>query len=237
MHEFVFPQSEKDRIIELRGRLYAFERLQPAATALLVVDMQNAFVEKDVGHAWVPEAKSIVPNINAIAGALRGAGGLVVWIKNTFTEESAKSWSHFHDELWNPERKAKRIASMSEGTLGHELCAGLEPRPEDPIVLKTRYSAFIQGASNLESILHERGIGTVLVTGTVTNVCCESTARDAMMLNFRTIMVSDANAATSDESHSASLASFWSTFGDVRSSAEVIDLVNAGRAGARNAAE
>ena len=237
MQEFVLPQSEKDRIIALRGRLYAFERLQPAATALLVVDMQNAFVEKDVGHAWVPEAKSIVPNINAIAGALRGAGGLVVWIKNTFTEESAKSWSHFHDELWNPERKAKRIASMSEGTLGHELCAGLEPRPEDPVVLKTRYSAFIQGASNLESILHERGIGTVLVTGTVTNVCCESTARDAMMLNFRTIMVSDANAAISDEAHSASLASFWSTFGDVRSSTEVIDLITAGRAGARNAAE
>ena len=237
MHEFVFPQSDKDLIIQRRGRLYAFEKMVPAATALLVVDMQNAFVEKDVGHAWVPEAKSIVPNINSIANALRDAGGLVVWIKNTFTPESEKSWSHFHDELWNPERKSKRIASMSEGTLGHELCEGLNPRRDDLVVLKTRYSAFIQGSSNLEAHLRERGVDSVLVTGTVTNVCCESTARDAMMLNFRTTMVSDANAASSDEAHYASLASFWNTFGDVRSTAEVVGLVGASRAGARDAAE
>ena len=73
----------------------------------------------------------------------------------------------------------------------------------------------IQGSSNLAEVLRGRGIDTVVVTGTVTGVCCESTARDAMMMNFKTIMVTDANAAMTDEDHNASLANFYLTFGDV----------------------
>ena len=237
MHEFELSQSDKDLIVMRRGRLHAFESIDPSRTALLVVDMQNAFVKKDVAHAYVPEAASIVPNINALATALRTAGGDVVWVKNTFTEESLQSWSHFHEELWAPGRKETRIQAMSAGTPGHQIYDGLEVRPQDLEVQKTRYSAFIQGSSDLEPMLRERGVDTVLVTGTATNVCCESTARDAMMLNFRTIMVSDGNAAGNDEAHAASLASFWTTFGDVRSTAELIDLVNAGRTAARDAAE
>ncbi len=228
MHEFALSPSDKDLIVKRRGRLHAFETLDPSRTALLVVDMQNAFVMEEVAHAWVPEAASIVPNINALAAALRAAGGSVVWIKNTFTEDSLESWSHFHEQLWAPGRKEKRIAAMSEGTLGHRIYEGLEVRSEDTEVRKTRYSAFIQGSSDLEAILRQRG--------TATNVCCESTAHDAMMLNFRTIMVSDANAAGSGEAHQASLASFWATFGDVRSTAEVIGLV-AAAAARRSAAE
>ncbi len=236
MHEFALSQSDKDLIVKRRGRLHAFETLDPSRTALLVVDMQNAFVMEDVGYAWVPEAASIVPNINALAAALRAGGGSVVWIKNTFTEESLESWSHFHEQLWAPGRMEKRVAAMSEGTPGHQIYEGLEVRPEDPEVRKTRYSAFIQGSSDLEAILRQRGVDTVLVGGTVTNVCCESTARDAMMLNFRTIMVSDANAASSAEAHQASLASFCAIFGDVRSTAEVIELLAAASA-TRDAAE
>jgi ureidoacrylate peracid hydrolase len=84
-------------------------------------------------------------------------------------------------------------------------------------VEKTRFSAFIQGSSNLVEVLRERGLDTLLITGTVTNVCCESTARDAMMLNFRTIMVTDGNAAVTDEDHNASLTAFYLTFGDIMS--------------------
>ena len=236
MHDFALSQSDKDLIVTRRGRLHAFETIDPSRTALLVVDMQNAFVMKDVAHAWVPEAASIVPNINALTAALRAAGGDVVWVKNTFTEESLQSWSHFHEDLWAPDRKEKRIAAMSEGTLGHQIYEGLEVRSGDAEVCKTRYSAFIQGSSDLEPILRGRGIDTVLVAGTASNVCCDSTARDAMMLNFRTIMVSDANAAGSTEAHQASLASFWATFGDVRSTAEVVDLIGAAAA-TRDAAE
>ncbi len=238
MHNFALSQSDKDLIVMRRGRLFAFESIDPSRTALLVVDMQNGFVKEGVAHAYVPEAASLVPNINAVATALRATGGTVVWVKNTFTEESLTSWSHFHDELWAPGRKAKRIEAMSVGTLGHEIFEGLDVHPEDLEVNKTRYSAFIQGSSGLEPALRERSIDTVLVTGTATNVCCESTARDAMMLNFRTVMISDGNAAGNAEAHAASLASFWTTFGDVRTTAETVDLINAGQGSrARDAAE
>jgi ureidoacrylate peracid hydrolase len=89
-------------------------------------------------------------------------------------------------------------------------------------VEKNRFSAFIQGSSDLAQVLRSRGLDTVLITGTVTNVCCESTARDAMMLNFRTIMISDGNAAVTDEDHNASLCAFYLTFGDVMSTDAVI---------------
>jgi isochorismate hydrolase len=70
--------------------------------------------------------------------------------------------------------------------------------------------------------LRAEGFDTVLIGGTVTNVCCESSARDAMMMNFRTVMVADANAAMSDAEHNASLANFWHIFGDVMTVDHVI---------------
>src|SRR5262249_4535680 len=96
--------------------------------------------------------------------------------------------------------------------LGHARCArgGPDRREES-------FQRFIQGSSNLAETLRHRGIDTILVTGTVTNVCCESTARDAMMLNFKTIMVTDGNAAVTDQDHNASLCAFYLTFGDIMS--------------------
>jgi ureidoacrylate peracid hydrolase len=88
----------------------------------------------------------------------------------------------------------------------------------------------------LEAQLRARGIDTVLVTGTVTNICCESTARDAMMRNFRTIMVTDANAAMSDEMHNASLIAFYVRFGDIMSTDYLRALLNR-NAAARTAAQ
>jgi len=104
---------------------------------------------------------------------------------------------------------------MSEGTVGHQLWPQLDVRIGEEIVPKKRYSAFIQGASDLPQRLRARGFDTVLITGTVTSVCCESSARDAMMLNFRTVMVSDGCAAMTDAEHAASLIAFYLQFGDV----------------------
>ena len=101
----------------------------------------------------------------------------------------------------------------------------LDVHEEDLVVEKRRYSAFIQGASDLDTILKGRGIGTLIITGTLTNVCCESTARDAMMMNYRSVMVSDGNAAVTDFVHEASLVNMISTFGDVYSTDETIELL------------
>lgn len=88
--------------------------------------------------------------------------------------------------------------------------------------MKSRFSAFLQGSSDLDEQLRRRGVDTVLITGTVSNVCCESTARDAMMLNYRTIFVSDANATRTDEEHNATLGNMVMCFADVASTEEVL---------------
>jgi ureidoacrylate peracid hydrolase len=222
MAPFVPSASLVSRVLARRGRLRAFERLEPARCALVVVDMQNAFVEEGAGHAWVPAAQSTCPAIERLAAALRAAGGCVAWVLNTFTEESVRSWSHFHRDLSTPRGFEVRSRSMAAGTYGHQLHADLRPQPQDLLVPKTRYSAFIQGSSDLHGQLQARGIDTVLVAGTATPVCCESTARDAMMLDYRTVMVSDACSATTQAEHDATLAAFLLNFGDVQTTDEVL---------------
>ncbi len=216
MHKVSIPQSVTDRVIERRGREHVYDDLEPAKSALVVVDMQNAFMMPGVAHALCPMAERIVPNINRLAQATRKTGGTVIWIKTTFTPQALQDWSTYF-AMTRPERVAKRIEALTADSKGHELWASLETRPEDLIVEKNRFSAFIQGSSNLAEVLRQRGLDTVMITGTVTNVCCESTARDAMMLNFRTIMVTDGNAASTDEEHNASLTAFYLTFGDIMS--------------------
>jgi ureidoacrylate peracid hydrolase len=230
MHTLAIPQSVIDRVIERRGREHIYDDLDPAKSALVVVDMQNAFMLPGVAHSLCPMAEEIVPNINRLARTVRETGGTVFWIKTTFTPEALQSWSTYFGMV-SPQRVAKRIEALTADAKGHALWSGLDVRCDDPIVEKNRFSAFIQGSSNLAAGLRGRGLDTVLVTGTVTNVCCESTARDAMMLNFKTIMVTDANAATTDDDHNASLIAFYLTFGDIMSTDMLIGCLkrNAGK--------
>ena len=208
------PASIVRRVIEFRGSEHSFADLDPARTALVVVDLQHAFMNEAVGFAPVPAARDIVPAVNRLAATVRETGGGVFWIKMTHDERCFDDWSVAY-ELPTPQFRDKRIAALTEGTLGHELWPELDVQPEDEIVRKYRYSAFMPGTSELPNRLRARGLDTVLITGTVTNVCCESSARDANMTNFRTIMVSDGNAALTQELHDASLTAFYLTFGDV----------------------
>ncbi len=226
-HRIDIPPEIIARVIRRCGTPHPFATLDPSRTALLVVDMQNGYMNADVGHSCVPTALDIVPLINGLAATLRDTGGRVYWIQNASDEKSRQEWSVLEEQA-SPERRAARIRSISPGTKGHEFWPGLDIRAEDEIVPKYRYSCFIRGASDLEERLRARGIDTVLVTGTLTNVCCESTARDAMMLNFRTIMVSDANAAMTDAEHNASLIAFYLSFGDVQRAEEVEAALRAG---------
>ena len=229
MNKVAIPRAVIDDVIRTRGREHVFDTLDPAKTALVVVDMQNAFMMKGVAHALCEQAIEIVPNINRLADAMRRTGGTVVWIQTAATPETLQSWS-VNVEMNGPERTAERFASLAPGSKGYELWEDLDAKPDDAFVQKTRFSAFIQGSSNLEAVLRARGIDTVLITGTVTNVCCESTARDAMMRNFRTVMVTDGNAATSDALHNASLIAFYLKFGDIMPTDMLIASLNASAA-------
>src|SRR4051812_13946924 len=216
MHKLSISQSIVDRVVARRGREHIFDDLVPAKTALIVVDMQNGFMLPDVGHAPCPMAHEIVPNINRLAQAVRDTGGTVIWIQTAYTDETLTSWSTSY-EMVGPKGAARRKFSLSRENKGYEIFPDLKIEKGDLIVEKNRYSAFIQGSSNIEEVLKSRGLDTILITGTVTNVCCESTARDAMMRNFKTVMITDGNAANTDEDHNAALNNFYLTFGDIMS--------------------
>ena len=216
------PDWIVERVIARRGVEHCFAGLDPRRTALVVIDLQHAFMNDAIEFAVVPAARDIVPAVNRLASAVRQTGGGVFWIKMTHDERCLTEWSIAH-EMVTPEMRERRIAALSEGTLGHELWPALEMQPEDEILKKYRYSAFLPGTSDLPTRLRERGFDTVLITGTVTNVCCESSARDANMTNFRTIMISDGNAANTQSEHDASLTAFYNTFGDVMDTDMIID--------------
>ena len=211
------------RLIRARrgGRLHVRETLDPARTALVVVDMQTAFLKEGL-PSEVPMAREIVPDINRLAAACRAAGAAVVWVTTTFDENIFTEWSSFLGGTASPET-AKRIArQLMEGAEGHALWPEMEDDDGDMRAVKRRFSAFIQGSSDIEAQLRDRGIDTLAITGTLTNVCCEATARDAMMRNFHVIMVADGNATYTDAIHNASLTSMSISFADVMTTDEVI---------------
>jgi ureidoacrylate peracid hydrolase len=226
MHELSIPAHVVERVVRRVGRPHPFDLITPAKTAFVVVDMQNHFVKQGF-PGEVPMARAIVPAINRLATVLRELGGHVVWIKNT-THETRESWSVYHDWLMTPERRDRRYASMELGHEGHALWPELDVRSEDAQIVKKRFSAFIQGSSDLEAYLRGRGIDTLLIGGTATHVCCESTARDAMMLNFKVVMVADVLATYDDVTQNASLSAFYSNFGDVQTVDEAIASMRRG---------
>jgi ureidoacrylate peracid hydrolase len=215
MHNVGIRQHIIDRVLARRGRLHLFDQLTAARTALIVIDMQGTFCAPGA-PAEVPLSRGLVGPINRLADGLRKAGGHVIWVNHANASTPAGSdWSGFFDRFVAAEVRQRTIESLAHGREGQQVWSGLDTRPEDLKILKNRYSALIPGSSSLERVLRSLGIDTLLIAGTKTNVCCESTARDAMMMDFGVVMVSDATAALSNEEHQATLETIIQQFGDV----------------------
>ncbi len=211
-------------IKEVRGQLRVVHELDAPRTALVVIDMQNFFVEPGAALE-VAAARDIVPNINRLASAMRDAGGTVAWIRMTFDpDELSTTWTAFLPVNGGADGAAT-FKEIERDVHGHRLWAELEPADRDLVVDKHRFSALIQGSSDLQALLDERGVDTLVIVGTLTNVCCESTARDAMMLNYRVIMVDDANATITEAAHRASLDNVAMFFGDVQTTEQVVAML------------
>ena len=236
MDDLELPQQFVDKLIERRGRRHIYDRVDPATTALLVTDMQCAFLASD-GPMTVPAARGIIPNINRLAAAVRGSGGLVAWLKVGYREGAEfGGWKTNFDARGSVETAERIVDLLTEGHDGFQLWPEMDVQPDDIEVAKYRYSAFVAGSSDLEAQLRDRDIDTVVVTGTLTNVCCESTARDAMQRGFKTMMISDATATHTREKQIGTLMSIMKSFGDVRSTDEMIDLLAAAQVGASDRA-
>lgn len=219
MHKLDIPESVRAMVEGRLGKAHAYDRIDPARTALVVVDMQNYFVAPGA-PASSEQAPRIAPGINRLADVVRGRGGRIYWIVTEALPGDANDWLNLYELLGN--RREVRLTGLDRESEGFALWPEMDVRPGDETVTKLRYSAFIQDSSDLEARLREAGIDTVLITGVATNICCESSARDAMMRGFRTIMVHDGMATFDDAQHNAALTSFYMQFGDVQSIDEVI---------------
>jgi ureidoacrylate peracid hydrolase len=220
MHSVTVRKEIVDRVLQRRGRYHLFDRLEPARTALIVIDMQSAFCAPGA-PAEVPAARGIVEPINRLTGELRALGVPVIWVLHANERIGGKSdWELFFNTIVADEMRDKTLASLTAAR--QSVWEALVTTPHDRTVLKNRYSAFIPGSSAIERVLRGIGIDTVLVAGTKTNVCCESTARDAMMLDFKVVMVEDCCAALSDDEHRSALENVIQQFGDVMTADEVL---------------
>ncbi len=227
---FTMPQYVMERVIKKRGRLHVFESLDPQKTALLVIDMQNAFVK---GTVKADSAVAIMPSINLLAAKLRGMGGQVAWVQLRAGDAEGNSVAKlYHEYFFTPEGAAKHRSGLTPGDWGYEICEELDVEEGDIRAWKTRHSAFVPGHGDLHQQLEDTGIENLLISGTVTNFCCETTGRDAMMLDYRAVMVSDCNAARFPEDHAAGLTTFFQSFGDVYTLEEVIGVLERGGASA-----
>ncbi|PPE67374.1 isochorismatase family cysteine hydrolase [Caldimonas caldifontis] len=223
-----FPQWVVDRVVARQGRLHPYDTLVAERTAFVVIDLQNYYTQPGYLGECAP-ARATFPAVNRLADALRAAGGHVIWVQ-TSADGADEFWSHHHAHMLTPERSARRLRELASTSPGFEIAAGLRPAPEDERVVKRCYSALVPGSSRLNEVLKSRGVTHVLIGGTVTNVCCESTARDAMMMDYATIMVDDALSAVTPQEHEHCLNNWMLFFGDVLSTGEVIERLRPGHA-------
>jgi isochorismate hydrolase len=165
-------------------------QLDLAGACLLVIDMQRCFLD---GGDLGARASGIIPNIESLAKSFRGAGRPVVFTRHCDPDPSVER--SLLAEWWG--------SPIYEGTPESEITPNLAPEPPDTVVVKGRYSAFYR--TDLEKILRSLDVEDIVVTGTMTNMCCETTARDAFMRDFRVFFVADATATADDEMQLATL--------------------------------
>lgn len=211
------------RVLARRGRLHLHDRLDPARTALVVIDMQECFCAEGA-PAEVPASRTLAAPINRLAAGLRSLGVPVIWVLHANTHHDGRSdWATFFDQIVGADVRDRTIASLAPGR--QAVWSGLIVANSDIQIIKNRYSPLIPGASSLERVLRNLGVDTLLIAGTKTDICCESTARDAMMLDFRVIMAADCCAALSEDEHRDALETIIQQFGDVMNAEQILELL------------
>jgi ureidoacrylate peracid hydrolase len=223
VHELSLDPAVVARARERRGGDYAFSHIEPARTALLAIDLQNWTMDP-TSPTYIPRAESLAGPVNSVARALRDSGGTVVWAQMEASDNAQQEWGPFYDGVVKSARDTF-VSAMRPGSHWHQIFPRLQVESQDIISAKTRYSCLLACSSDLDAVLRGRQVDTVLIAGVATNVCCESTARDAMMMSYRVIVLSDGCGCRSDREHNASLSSLMNMFADIRTCDSVINLL------------
>jgi ureidoacrylate peracid hydrolase len=204
-----------------RNGLAVFGRVDLARTALLVLNMQNAWLAPGAPFRLGP-CEGLLARINAFARRVRQGGGQVAWIRTRVgAPGTPEYWSTYYDNFIEPGKRAIAVAALTPGHPMSELDPAADVREGDWVIDKFRFSPFVRNSVDLERRLRDADIENVIVVGTATNVCCESTLRDAMARDFRTFMPYDLVSAPTEDGHYTGLRSVMQAFADVRDSASL----------------
>jgi ureidoacrylate peracid hydrolase len=175
--------------------------VDPTTTAVVVVDMQNAYASPggyvDLAGFDISGSAGVIGRIGQVLEAARGAGMTVVFLQNGWDEDYVEAGGPGSPN-WHKSNALKTMRArpdlagklLARGGWDYELVEALAPRPGDIRVHKTRYSAFFN--SQLDSVLRARGVRTIVFVGIASNVCVESTLRDAFHLEYFSVMLEDA---------------------------------------------
>jgi nicotinamidase-related amidase len=206
----VIPESD---LKNFRKAHYGGSRELGRKPAIVVVDMSWGFVDSRYGRGNSEQGWPAVHAIEKLLAAGREAGVPIFFTTgyNDFSDASHGRWK----------------SAVAPDPVENDIVPELTPRPDEPVLRKRRASAFF-GTDLLEFLIYH-GVDTLIVTGTLTNVCCESTARDAMQRNYKVVFVADGNATITDAEHNATLGSMAVIFADVMSTDEVCAKLAAAR--------
>lgn len=175
--------------------------IDPAKTAVIVIDMQNAYASPggylDLAGFDISGAARVIANTKGVLEVARAAGVQVIYFQNgwdpDYVEAGGPGSPNFHkSNALKTMRARPELAGtlLARGTWDYELVDALKPQPGDICLHKTRYSAFFN--SQLDSVLRSRGIRNLIFVGIATNVCVESTLRDGFFLEYFGIVLEDA---------------------------------------------
>lgn len=189
----------------------------PSTSVLLVVDMQRDFVE-DGRPMEVPMARTRIPKMRELVDGARAAHAPVMFTQHVLYDGFNVS------PLESSNNPRLLTEGMRAGSDGIEIVDGLDARAGDLYVQKHRYDAFYN--TNLEVLLNAvrgyRGVDTLVIAGTLTEVCCESTARSAFMRDFKVVFAEEATGGRSEDAQKATLNAIDTYFGRVMSNAEIL---------------
>ncbi|RTL70560.1 MAG: isochorismatase family protein [Hyphomicrobiales bacterium] len=210
--------------------------LAPEETALIVVDMQNAYATKggylDLAGFDITGAAGVIKKIKKVIAAARALGMPIVYFQNGWDAAKQEAGGPQSPNWWksnalklmrsNAQYDGKLI---TKGTWDYAIVDDLVPQPEDIVIQKPRYSGF--AGTNLDAMLRARRVRNLLLVGVATNVCVESTLRDAFFLEYFPILIEDAAwQAGPRELHTATVMNTQSFFGWVTTTSEFCALSN-----------
>jgi ureidoacrylate peracid hydrolase len=188
-------------------------RIDPRTAAVLVVDMLNDFVDP-AGKMPLAGGASVIAPIRGLADGMRRLGAAVIWVCDRHQPDDREF--------------AKRDPHCLDGTWGAQIIPQLPPQPGDRELVKRRYSAFF--GTDLDLLLRELGIRTVIATGVVTNICVRSTVHDAFFHGYQVVVPEDCVKATSAREQRSTLFDIDTHYGTVSTSAACLAAAGGGAA-------